>query len=117
MHDQRSGFTVIVLKVVLIDMVTVHGTACKKRKFTFCHLFLFQREIALNHPQILIEKQDLFESENSDSESGVASEAISDEMNAAMAQYMPLRGSVNFGGKVTMADVQALVDKLNALED
>ena len=57
MHDQRSGFTVIVLKVVLIDMVTVHGTACKKRKFTFCHLFLFQREIALNHPQILIEKQ------------------------------------------------------------
>ena len=38
-------------------------------------------------------------------------------MNAAMAQYMPLRGSVNFGGKVTMADVQALVDKLNALED
>lgn len=67
--------------------------------------------------KILIEKQDLFESENSDSESGVASEAISDEMNAAMAQYMPLRGSVNFGGKVTMADVQALVDKLNALED
>lgn len=67
--------------------------------------------------KILIEKQDLFESENSDSESGVASEAISDEMNAAMAQYMPLRGSVNFGGKVTMADVQALVDKLNALEN
>ena len=62
-------------------------------------------------------EQDLFGSDSSDSESDVASEAISAEMNAAMMQYMPLRGSVNFGGKVTMADVQALVDKLNALED
>ena len=46
-----------------------------------------------------------------------ASEAISDEMGAAMEEYLPLRGPISFTGKVTMADVQALVDKLNALEE
>ena len=40
-----------------------------------------------------------------------AKEAISDEMNAAMLQYMPLRGPVSFGGGVSMADVQKLVDR------
>ena len=35
-----------------------------------------------------------------------------------MMRYMPLRGPVSFGGgNVTMADVQALVDQMNALED
>lgn len=44
-------------------------------------------------------------------------EAISEEMNSAMEEYLPLRGPISFTGQVTMADVQALVDKLNALED
>lgn len=44
-------------------------------------------------------------------------DAISDEMNSAMIEYLPLRGPISFTGKVTMADVQALVDKLNALEE
>lgn len=46
-----------------------------------------------------------------------ASEAITEEMNEAMLRYMPLRGPISFGGEVSMADVQALVDRLNALED
>lgn len=46
-----------------------------------------------------------------------AGEAISDEMSDAMIEYLPLRGPISFTGKVTMADVQALVDKLNALEE
>ncbi len=50
-------------------------------------------------------------------ESEAAGEAISDEMNNAMIEYLPLRGPISFTGKVTMADVQALVDKLNALEE
>ncbi len=54
-------------------------------------------------------------SENSDSEA--ASEAISAEMDAAFQQYLPLRGPVSFGGRVSMADIQAIVDKLNALEE
>ena len=60
-------------------------------------------------------KNDLFGSGDADS---AANEAISNEMNEAMMRYMPLRGPVSFGdGSVTMADVQALVDKMNALED
>lgn len=54
-------------------------------------------------------------SENTDSEA--ASEAISAEMDAAFQQYLPLRGPVSFGGQVSMADIQAIVDKLNALEE
>ncbi len=50
-------------------------------------------------------------------ESEAAGEAISDEMNNAMIEYLPLRGPISFTGKVTMADVQVLVDKLNALEE
>lgn len=51
-------------------------------------------------------------------ESSAAKEAITDEMNAAMENYMPLRGPVSFsGGLVSMADVQTIVNKLNALEE
>ena len=52
-----------------------------------------------------------------DSHSEAASEAISDEMADAGMLYSPLRGPVSFGGHVTMADIQAIVDKLNALDD
>ena len=59
----------------------------------------------------------MFGQDSEVSEGGdAAKEAISDEMNAAMLQYMPLRGPVSFGGGVSMADVQKLVDRLNAME-
>lgn len=58
--------------------------------------------------------KDLF---GSGEEGSASSEAITDEMNEAMSRYMPLRGPVSFGGAVTMGDVQAIVDKLNALEE
>ena len=51
-----------------------------------------------------------------DAGSNAASEAISDEMTMAMMEYMPLRGPVSFQGGVSMADIQEVVDKLNALE-
>ncbi|MCD7725166.1 MAG: glycoside hydrolase family 3 C-terminal domain-containing protein [Clostridiales bacterium] len=66
--------------------------------------------------EVLKKDKDLFGGQE-EAESEAASEAISAEMNAAMEEYMPLRGPVNFGGQVTMADVQALVDRLNALEE
>ena len=59
----------------------------------------------------------LFSEEQSNSEGESAAEAMTQEMNDAMVEYMPLRGPISFGGQVTMADVQALVDKLNALEE
>ncbi|MGN1152359.1 MAG: glycoside hydrolase family 3 C-terminal domain-containing protein [Lachnospiraceae bacterium] len=122
-HVETGEFDIMIGQssrdIVLTKTVTVESTVKLPFVYTTDTTMgdVMKDTRAVEIVKILIEKQDLFESENSDSESGVASEAISDEMNAAMAQYMPLRGSVNFGGKVTMADVQALVDKLNALED
>lgn len=122
-HVEMGEFDIMIGQssrdIVLTKTVTVESTVKLPFVYTTDTTMgdVMKDPRAVEIVKILIEKQDLFESENSDSESGVASEAISDEMNAAMAQYMPLRGSVNFGGKVTMADVQALVDKLNALED
>ena len=59
----------------------------------------------------------LFSEAQGNSEGESAAEAMTQEMNDAMVEYMPLRGPISFGGQVTMADVQALVDKLNALEE
>lgn len=56
-----------------------------------------------------------FGNEGSD-EGSAAAEAISDEMMDAMLRYMPLRGPVSFQGQVSMADVQKIVDQINALE-
>ncbi len=35
----------------------------------------------------------------------------------AMAGFTPLRGALSFGGNMNMADIQEIVDKLNALEE
>ena len=58
----------------------------------------------------------IFGGEKKKEDGGAASEAISDEMNAAMMKYMPLRGPVSFGGQVSMRDIQKIVDQLNSLE-
>ena len=45
-----------------------------------------------------------------------AKEAISDEMNMAMMQYMPLRGALSFGGgMVSQEMLDRLLDQLNSL--
>lgn len=59
----------------------------------------------------------IFDQEHSNPEGEESAEAVTEEMNEAMIEYMPLRGAISFTGKVTMAEVQALVDKLNALEE
>lgn len=46
-----------------------------------------------------------------------ADEAISDDMSDAMAKFVPLRGALSFGGDMNMADIQEIVDKLNAMEE
>jgi beta-glucosidase len=63
-----------------------------------------------------LRQNDLFGGSQDESASEVANEAISEEMNMAMIEYMPLRGAMSFGGNVSPADVQAIVDKLNALD-
>ena len=63
-------------------------------------------------------KLDIFGGEQGTlSEGSAASEAITAEMNAAMAEFAPLRSAVSFGGDMNMADIQEIVEKLNALEE
>ena len=50
-----------------------------------------------------------------DQGSDVAREAISEEMNLAMIQYMPLRGALSFcGGAIDPAMIQNMLDYLNS---
>lgn len=60
---------------------------------------------------------DIFAGAEAKDKGDAASEAISDEMSAAMAEFTPLRGALSFGGNMSMADIQEIVDKLNALEE
>ncbi|MDE6319223.1 MAG: glycoside hydrolase family 3 C-terminal domain-containing protein, partial [Lachnospiraceae bacterium] len=58
----------------------------------------------------------IFVGDNS-KEEGSTDESVSDEMSAAMAKFIPLRGALSFGGDMNMADIQEMVDQLNALEE
>lgn len=50
----------------------------------------------------------------SDDRTAAASEAITEEMNLAMMNYMPLRGILSFGGgAIAPESIEAILDKLN----
>ncbi|MBE6922653.1 MAG: glycosyl hydrolase [Ruminococcaceae bacterium] len=50
----------------------------------------------------------------SDDKTAAASEAITEEMNLAMLNYMPLRGILSFGGgAIAPESIEAILDKLN----
>ena len=52
--------------------------------------------------------------EENDKPSDAAKEAISDEMNQAMASYMPLRGLLSFAeGKLTWEMLESIVRQMN----
>ena len=52
--------------------------------------------------------------EENDKPSDAAKEAISDEMNHAMASYMPLRGLLSFAeGKLTWEMLESIVRQMN----
>ena len=48
-----------------------------------------------------------------DEESEAAQSAITEEMNMAMMQYMPLRGALSFGGSIDPEVLEKLVEELN----
>ena len=51
--------------------------------------------------------------DSDENKSEAASEAISDEMNMAMMNYMPLRGMISFSG-ISREQLQTLLDQINA---
>ena len=105
--------------IALRDTVTVESTVKIPFHYTTDTTMgdIMSRPEAWKLVQSVLSKG-MFGHDSEVSEGGdAAKEAISDEMNAAMLQYMPLRGPVSFGGGVSMADVQKLVDRLNAMEE
>lgn len=105
--------------IVLSDTVTVESTV----KIPFVYTTDTTMGDVMKHPEAwkLVQsvlQKGMFGQEDAENEGGeAAKEAISDEMNAAMLMYMPLRGPISFGGGVSMEDVQKLVDRLNALNE
>lgn len=120
-HVETGEFDILIGKssrdIVLSKTVTVEST--EKIPFVYTtdttmgDVMADPRALEIVKP--LLEKG-IFGGEKKEEESEAAAEAISDEMNAAMLKYMPLRGPVSFGGHVSMRDIQKLVDKLNSLE-
>ncbi len=105
--------------IVLSDTVTVESTV----KVPFVYTTDTTMGDIMKHPEAwkLVQsvlQKGMFGQEDGETEGGeAAKEAISDEMNAAMLMYMPLRGPISFGGGVSMEDVQKLVDQLNAMNE
>lgn len=95
--------------------VTVNSTVRLKRQYTKDTIFmdLLADKEALPVLQPLLEQiREVFAPDKKDGEeSNAASEAITEDMNLAMLNYMPLRGVISFGGR----DASLLDDLLNAL--
>lgn len=95
--------------------VTVNSTVRLKRQYTKDTIFmdLLADKEALPVLQPLLDQiREVFAPDKKDGEeSNAASEAITEDMNLAMLNYMPLRGVISFGGR----DASLLDDLLNAL--
>lgn len=121
-HDwyvESGEFEIMVGKssrdILLTKTVIVKSTEKLPRTYTFDSTIgdiLDDPEAAKKAKDILNNVMDVFG--GGQSEPSAASEAITDEMQKAMLQYMPLRGAISFGGgKVTIETLQELVKLLN----
>lgn len=120
-HVESGEFDILIGKssrdIVLCKTVTIESTV--KIPFVYTtdttigDVMKDQRAWELAKPII---SGVIFGDANPGDENGSAAEAMSDEMVKAMMEYLPLRGPVSFGGSFSMADIQKLVDQLNALE-
>lgn len=120
-HVESGEFDILICKssrdIVLSKTITVESTV----KIPFVYTTDTTVGDIMKNPEAWaiakpLMSQGLFGDDKSNAEGDAASEAMSDEMMEAMLRYMPLRGPVSFQGNVSMADVQKVVDRLNALE-
>ena len=98
--------------------VKVTSTVRVKKHYTmdtiFMDLMADPSAAAVMAPMLEVIKK-TFSPDNAES-TDAAKEAISDEMNMAMMQYMPLRGALSFGGgMVSQEMLDRLLDQLNSL--
>ena len=121
-HVETGAFDIMIGRssrdIVLTKEVTVESTV----KIPFVYTTDTTMGDVLSDPRTKeivkdLLKLDIFGGAPENAESDVANEAISNEMSAAMAKFTPLRCALSFGGDMNMADIQEIVDKLNALEE
>ena len=123
-HVESGTFEIMIGKssrdIVLTQTVTVESTVRLPMVYTTDSIM---EDIFKNPEAKAMVMEAMADSVNFAPEEGEEgsseAEAISVEMQEAMMRSMPLRGAVGFGSVatgITMADVEALVEKLNALE-
>ncbi len=117
-HVESGKFRILVGKssrdIQLEETVTVESTVKLPVHFTLDSTFgdLMQDKKAREILEPMM-KLDMVGGQEEDSD--VAASAISSEMMEAMMKYMPLRGVLSFSsGKVSLEQLQGLLDQLNA---
>lgn len=121
-HVETGDFDILIGKssrdIVLSESVKVESTV----KVPFVYTTDTTLGDVMKNPKAYALVKEIFEKTmltggSEEERSEAEKEAISDDMNMAMLCYTPLRGPVSFGSNVSMADIQKLVDQMNAMED
>ena len=97
--------------------VEVESTTELPRHYTLDSIFMDAMADPKAAPilrEFMKKTRELFGNEERESGSDAAKEAITEEMNMAMMNYMPLRGAFSFGG-TTPEEAEELLKKLNEL--
>ena len=104
--------------ILLSEDVKVLSTTVLPRHYDMNTIFmdLMKDPRALSELKPFLQRERPEEKQENQTEA--AKDAISDEMGAAMAKYMPLRGMLSFGGEhIPPETIQALEAKLRELSD
>lgn len=118
-HVETGEFTIEVGQssrcIDLTGTVTVNSTVALPKHYTMDSIFLDimadPKAVQALKPMLDAISQTL--TPIKDEESEAAQSAITEEMNMAMMQYMPLRGALSFGGSIDPKVLEELLDKLN----
>lgn len=120
-HVETGDFDILIGRssrdIVLSESVKVESTV----KIPFVYTTDTTLGDVMKNPKAYALVKELFEKTmltggSEEERSEAEKEAISDDMNMAMLCYTPLRGPVSFGSNISMADIQKLVDQMNAME-
>ena len=119
-HVETGEFTVEIgqssRQIEVSASVTVESTVKIPRTYTMDTIFMdiMADPKAVEALKPLLDGIQKALTPGGDERTEAASEAITEEMNMAMLQYMPLRGALSFGGgAIDVSWVQGLLDALN----
>ena len=118
-HVETGAFTIEVgsssRDLPLKGKVEVESTVELPRHYTLDSIFMDGMADPKAAPvmrEYMKKTMELFSKEEQEGNSDAAKEAITEEMNMAMMNYMPLRGAFSFGGS-TSEEAEELLKKLN----